>query len=122
MEQHIRIVAILQIVMGALAALLGLILFAVIFGAGAISGDRTAMLVTGTIGTVLAGILILLAIPSIVAGIGLQRRRNWARILTIVLSVLHLFNIPLGTVIGGYSLWVLLNEQAPAYFTPAGRA
>ena len=116
MEQHFKIVAILQFVMGGLAALGGIALFVLIFGAGAVSGDRDAMLATGTCATIAGGFLLVLSLPSLLAGWGLLKRREWARILTIVLSVLHLFNVPIGTVIGGYSLWALLQPDAKNYF------
>ena len=116
MEQHIRIVAVLYIVLGILGALLGLGLFAIVFGAGAASGDKEAMLITGTVGAVLAGLFLVLSIPSIIAGVGLQRRKSWARILAIVIAIINLFNIPVGTAIGAYALWALLNEQSKGYF------
>jgi hypothetical protein len=115
-EQHFKIVAILQFVMGGLAALTGFALFAIIFGAGAISGDRDAMFITSTCATVAGGFLIILSVPSLLAGWGLLKRREWARILTIVLSVLHLLHVPIGTIIGGYSLWALLQPDAKTYF------
>ena len=46
------------------------------------------------------------------AGWGLLRREPWARMLTIVLSFLALFNIPFGTALGIYSLWVLLPAES----------
>jgi hypothetical protein len=116
MEQHFKIVAILQIVMACIGILIGLGIFAIVFGAGAVSGDRQAMLITGTVGAIIAGFLLVLSLPGIIAGIGLLKRREWARILTIILSVLHLLNIPIGTIIGGFSMWALLQPQAKDYF------
>lgn len=116
MDQHFKIVGVLQIALGCFAILLGLTLFGIIAGAGAISGDRQAMFITGTIGAVIGGFLLVLSLPSIIAGIGVLRRREWGRILTIVLSVFHLINIPIGTIIGAYSIWALLQPQAKSYF------
>ncbi len=117
MEQHFKIVAVLQIVHGALILLLGIVLLIILTGAGAISGDRTAMFVTGTVGLVLGGCFILIGGVNIIAGLGLLKRREWARILTIVLSFFHLLNIPIGTIIGAYSLWALLSQEARGYFS-----
>ena len=120
MEQHFKIVAILQIVMGVLSISIGLLVLGIIAGAGAfasaMSGNHLAMLVTGTVGVAIAGILMLLSLPSIIAGIGLMKRQEWARILTIVLSIFHLFHIPFGTAVGVYSLWALFQPDAKAYF------
>lgn len=121
METHVRILGILYIIAGVIVALLGLFLFGVLGGAGMISGDRQAMFVTGIVGTALAVFFVVLAVPSIVAGIGLLKRREWARILTIILGVLHLLGFPLGTVLGIYTLYVLLNDQTKALFSPAAR-
>lgn len=42
------------------------------------------------------------------AGWGLLQRESWARILALVLAFISLFNIPLGTAVGVYTMWVLL--------------
>ena len=67
--------------------------------------------------------MLTLSVPSIIAGVGLLKRRSWARILTIVLSVLNLINIPFGTLLGIYGLWVLLSQNtAPLFGAPATAA
>jgi glucose uptake protein GlcU len=48
--------------------------------------------------------------------IGLLERREWARILTIILGVLHLLGFPIGTALGVYTLYVLLNDQTKPLF------
>ena len=47
-----------------------------------------------------------------IAGWGLLQRESWARVLTLIVGFLSLFNIPLGTVLGIYTLWVLLPAQS----------
>ena len=66
-------------------------------------------------------LVLICAVPGIVAGIGLLKFRPWARILTIVLSALNLFNVPIGTAVGVYGLWTLLNSETEQLFrsTPA---
>jgi hypothetical protein len=49
-------------------------------------------------------------------GWGLLQRDPWARILTIILAFLSLFNVPFGTAVGIYSLWVLLPAQSDAEY------
>jgi hypothetical protein len=66
--------------------------------------------------------LLLISAPGIVAGIGLLHFRNWARILTIVLSALQLMNLPFGTALGIYGLWVLLSQRTEPLFRTAGAA
>jgi len=47
-----------------------------------------------------------------IAGWGLLQRKSWARMVAIVLAFISLFNIPLGTVLGVYTLWALLPSQS----------
>jgi hypothetical protein len=59
------------------------------------------------------GILILVkAAFGFIAGWGLLQREPWGRMLTLILSFLALFNVPFGTALGIYSLWVLLPDDA----------
>src|ERR1700744_2149577 len=99
METHVKVLGFIYIIAGAILVVLGLMLFGIIGGSGLISGDRQAIFVTGVVGTALAAFFVILSIPSIVAGIGLLRRWEWARILTIVLGFLPLFGFPIGTAI-----------------------
>ena len=74
------------------------------------------MFVTGAVGVAIAGFLIVLSLPGIIAGLGLLKFRPWARILAIIVGALHLLSFPLGTALGVYTLVVLLNNEAPAVF------
>lgn len=116
MEQHITIVAILSIIFGALAALVGIVLFVVIAGAGAASGDDQAMWITGAVGIAIASIFVVLSLPSIIGGIGLLKRRAWARVVILVVAALSLLSVPIGTAYGAYSIWVLINEESTPLF------
>jgi hypothetical protein len=63
------------------------------------------------------------AVLSLMAGWGLLERQPWARMLTIVLGALHLINVPFGTALGAYTLWVLLPAESEAeYAHMAGAA
>jgi hypothetical protein len=46
------------------------------------------------------------------AGWGLLQWEPWARVVALVLGFLSLFNIPFGTAVGVYTLWVLLPAQS----------
>jgi hypothetical protein len=47
-----------------------------------------------------------------IAGWGLLHREPWARVVALVLGFISLFNIPFGTAVGVYTLWVLLPAQS----------
>ncbi len=46
------------------------------------------------------------------AGWGLLQREEWARIFALVMGFVALLDVPLGTALGIYTLWVLLPSQS----------
>ena len=122
MEKHVTLVAVINIAFGFLGIFIGLILFVVLVGAGIISHDPHAMTVTSIVGVAMACFLILTSIPEIIGGFGLLKRKPWARVLVLVIAVLDLMLIPIGTLIGIYELWVLLQEDTAKLFQASGKA
>lgn len=116
MESHVKVVGILYIILGLIGLVLGVGFFVIMAGAGAMSDDRDAAFVTGTIGAVIAGFFVLLSLPSLLGGWGVLKGRNWGRVLTLILSFFNLLGFPIGTAIGAYSIWVLLNDQSKPLF------
>jgi len=51
------------------------------------------------------------SIPALVAGYGLLLQRSWARVWSLIAGVLSLPNIPLGTGVGIYAIWVFLQDE-----------
>lgn len=124
MEKHLRAVGILNIALGALgvlAALLTLVLFKGPSGILLINA-RIGGSATTQEGFVTACILIyflLMAGPLIALGFGLLRYQEWARNMGVIVSIFSLVNIPVGTVIGIYSIWVLTSfEVEPLFRNP----
>ena len=60
------------------------------------------------------------SIPGVIAGWGLLARASWACIFSLVLSVFLFFNIPIGTAVGVYGLWVLMQDEALVEMEGAG--
>jgi hypothetical protein len=123
MQQHVKILGILNIVYGGLGVILGLFVFALLGGIAQFitavepaADPETVIPLVSLIGVFVMGLLFLLSAPSIIAGVGLLYYKPWARILTIVLSALHLLSIPFGTALGIYGLWVMLNVRTEALF------
>jgi len=52
----------------------------------------------------------------LIGGIGLLSHSPWARYLIIVVAALGCLNIPIGTLKGVYSLWVLLQDDTVKLF------
>jgi hypothetical protein len=116
MDKHVTFVAVINIALGFLGIFVGLVVFGVLIGAGIISQDPEAMKITTIVGIAVASFLILTSIPEIIGGFGLLKRRPWARVLILVIAVLDLLFIPIGTLIGIYVLWVLLQEDTAKLF------
>ena len=116
MDRRIDVIAYLHIGYGIFLILVALIVAFILTGSGLLSGDATAIAVTSGVGAIVGVILCILAAPSLLGGYGLLKRREWGRILVIVLSIIDLFSFPIGTIIGAYSLYVLVQDEAKAEF------
>ena len=121
MDTHVKVLAILYIIFGVLGTLCGLALMVLLsaIGAAGAASDPDAWLalpVLGITGAALGAFMLLLSLPGIIAGFGLLKYQPWARILTIVLSALNLMNIPFGTILGVYGIWVMLSDEGSRLF------
>lgn len=122
MATHVRVLAWLNIVLGALGMLFALVMFAGAQILPAIlmqfAGDDASipMAVIQVIATVVTSIILLMSLPCLVLGFGLHNFRPWARVLGLVLAAINLLNVPFGTAIALYSFWVLLKPETEALF------
>ena len=124
LKKHIELLGILQIAFGSILFLIGIIGFAILQGTGLIaflaekSGDGIlAMRIMTLIAWAVLFLALLVALPLVLAGIGLMKRRRWARILTLIISAINLLNMPLGTVLAIYAFWVLMNQESIEYLS-----
>lgn len=120
-EEQVRVLGLGYLVLNALGLGFAGLAFLLIAPWGLLSGDPTATFVLGTLGTIVAGAIATLSLPGLLAGFGLLRRRPWARTLALGLSVLALFSVPFGTVLGVLSLYILLQDDVRAVFESAAR-
>ena len=116
MEKHVNIVAALNIGLSILGLLVTFFICIVLKVVGGIVDDAGVTMILSIIANVLSVFLIILFLPGIIAGIGLFRKREWARILALILSAVNLINFPIGTVVGAYSIWVLVQPETVALF------
>jgi hypothetical protein len=118
MEKHLNVVAALQIGFSVLWIVIGIIILFILSMIGGFINDRDANFILPLIGQIVATFLFLISIPGVIAGIGLLKRKEWGRILTLVLSVIGLMNFPIGTAVGVYCIWTLVQEETISLFKP----
>ncbi|CEK13799.1 hypothetical protein CWRG_00619 [Chthonomonas calidirosea] len=117
MELHVKILGWLYVLLNAAFAIFGAITIAGALAAGvgsSVQHHSAGGLLASGIGSVIGIFLLIVGLPGLILGYGLLTRRRWSRILGIVLSILELCNFPLGTILGIYGLYVLLNQETVA--------
>ena len=106
---HIRLLGILWLAISALRLIPGLFLIAIagsrIFPPDIPPFVQALLPAIGLCFLLVAGI-------GIAIGWGLLARQPWARMLTIVFGAISLIDIPFGTALGIYTLWVLLPVES----------
>jgi hypothetical protein len=115
MADHVRIAAILRIIYSALGFILAAGMFLFFGGVAAIASPWLTV-----IGGAVAIMMLVCALPSLITAWGMLTFRPWARILGILFAAIDLFNFPVGTALGVYSLWVLLHPAAVELFEQGG--
>jgi hypothetical protein len=118
-ETHVNIIAYINIAFGALVLLVGIgvcVFMIIMSGVARRQGDMEAFRILPMVGSGLLVFFMLLSVPDIIGGVGLLKRKSWARVLIVIFSILSLFNIPIGTAIGIYSIWVLMNRHSIKLF------
>ena len=116
MEGHVRTVASLHIALSILGFLCAIILYSILNLIGNFVDDQEVGGVLAIVANTLAVFLFILAIPGLVGGIGLLRYKEWARILVLIVSALKLLSFPIGTAIGVYSIWALVQKETTDLF------
>ena len=116
MQKHVRLVSIILMVLGGVYLLAAV--FAGIVGLMATKNQAQSIdvallptLLTG--GTILLP-LVLVGGLHIVTAKAFRAGKGWARIAMWILAVLNLGNVPLGTGLGIYAIWVLINTREEA--------
>ena len=121
MTTHVKVLGVLYIALSALG-ICGALFLALAFGTAngivAANADdaRVALPIIGVAGSALVVFLLAVSLPGLITGIGLLKLKPWARIVGIVLAAINLINIPFGTILGVYALWVLLNKETERLF------
>jgi hypothetical protein len=123
MQTHVKILGVVYLAFGACMLLFALFIVLTMGGVAGIVGAAAephdaaiAIPILGIAGTALAIFLSAFALPSLITGYGLLNFKPWARIVGIILSAISLIHLPIGTLVGAYGLWVLLNKETERLF------
>ncbi len=118
MDSHKRILGILMVVLSSLHLLIMLFLnfFLTTLFAFAISNAEPKdveilELVFGIVRYIPIFFAVFIAIPGLIAGIGLLTRQPWALVLALIVGCLGIFSFPLGTALGIYSIWIYVENN-----------
>ncbi len=126
MEQHVKIIGIIDIVFGVLGVIGGVFLMiaamigAAAIGTGAEQGAAEGAAIFASVG-LFGGIAIMaMSAFQIVVGVKLKAYKSWARIVQIIFGIFALPGFPLGTAFGVYTLWAMFNQDTAVLFSEDG--
>lgn len=107
MHNHVKVLGWLYIVLGVINLLIGLAAFGLLSGIGLLSGDGQAFGILTVIGSFTGVVMLVVALPNLVCGLGLLRDwGGWVIALAVILGLFNLATFPVGTVIALYTFWV----------------
>jgi hypothetical protein len=131
MEKHITLVGILNIVYRSMAIIGAIILFIIAYGFNFLMKflshfDNNEMQevtpeifsLVQIVLSIIAIIILIFAVVGIIGSIGVLKKKEWGRLTLLIVSFFTLLSIPLGTILGVYSIWVLLNDETIRLFNP----
>ena len=116
-QNHIRLVGLLWLAFSAFNTVGAVFIYVaahtILPRIGEFSGQDSPMSFVVPLASVVAILLFAKAAVGFLAGWGALRPEKWARILLLVVAFISLFtNIPFGTALGVYTLWVLLPAES----------
>lgn len=114
LAMHRTIAASLFVGLGLLGVIVAALLFVTIAGGGLITGDAFVIAITGTVATVLALLVLTLSLPGLIGGAAVLRGVRWGRPLLLIAAAMSVFFVPVGTILGIYTLIVLALEESTA--------
>jgi len=117
MKKHVTIVGVIHIAFGVLGLIGAMTVFFVFnFARGFVSNEEIPTMVLSILGLSIPLLIGFMSTLGLVGGIGLMAYKNWARYIVIIVAALGCLNIPIGTLKGVYSLWVLLQDETIKLF------
>jgi len=117
MRKHVTVVGAIHIGFGFIGLILAIgAFFALNFAKGVVGNDEIPSMVLGFLSVSVPLLIGFLSTLGLVGGIGLLSFQSWARYLVMIVAAVGCLNIPIGTLKGVYSLWVLLQDETIKLF------
>jgi len=117
MKKHVTVVGAIHIgfgILGLVGAVAAFFVFTFLIG---VVGNEDVPVMLFSILRICVPVLIgFMSTLGLIGGIGLLGFNSWARYLIIVIAALGCLNIPIGTLKGVYSIWVLLQDDTIKLF------
>jgi hypothetical protein len=119
MKKHVTVVGAIHIGFGFIGLILALgAFFALNFARGVVGNEEIPSMVLRFLSVSVPLLIGFLSTLGLVGGIGLLSFQPWARYLIMIVAAIGCLNIPIGTLKGVYSLWVLLQDETILLFMP----
>ena len=117
MRKHVVVVGAIHIGFGFIGLIGAVAVFVALrFAKGFVGGEDIPQMVLSFLSVSLPLLIGFMSTLGLVGGIGLLSFQSWARYLIIVVAALGCLNIPIGTLKGVYSPWVLLQDETIKLF------
>src|SRR5579863_3667150 len=122
-QQHIHLVGIFWFAISAFNSIIGVVLYILANTLLAPGGGAGAPPFLRPLLSAVAVIVLCGSALGFFAGWGLMQREPWARVLALVLAFFVLFiNIPVGTAVRAYTMWVLMPSESEEEYEVLVRA
>ena len=124
-QDHNKTLGIMHLIWGGFNALVIIVIALFIFAAGGFAAAAPdappeVAAIFGVVGVLLLVFGLLFALPSLLAGYAMLKRKSWARVAGIVAAVFAVLNLPFGTALGVYTFWFLFGQQGQDFYQPGG--
>jgi len=120
-KTHQKILGAIFIAYGVINLIGGITLLATLNIVNIFVDEPEVIQVVAIFSRLIGSILLVTSIPAIVAGIGYIQGKTWSKNLGLVVGIIYLLFIPIGTVIGIYTIWLssqpVIKEKQPVYAT-----
>jgi len=114
MQNHLKRLGILYLIFGFVCGIVAFFFIDAAAARGPILSLSSIINSLPGFRSVLAFLFTITALPAVIAGFGLLAEKKWAKVLAQILGFVSLVNIPLGTMVGIYTIWALTKDEGEA--------